>query len=157
MLPRALRITRLSPSVPYYDMENLVYISRPLTEIIKEATSLPRDGSVEYWIDEASKCVEKGKARKSEWNMGKSGNNKDSKDSNTNGKIVEDAFMNFTKAAVILRVKLPSLPEYDKLSEEKRRTIAFVSDPQFSLSPITFFSALVQNLFETPDILFTIS
>ncbi|KAF7978211.1 hypothetical protein HWV62_1196 [Athelia sp. TMB] len=119
-------------AVPHYDLDNLMYLSRPLRDIIKEATNLPRDGSVEHWIDEASKCVEKGKARKSEWKLGKNGDNKDSKDLRPKDKIVEDAFMNFAKAAVILRVKLPSLPEYDKLSEEKRQTVAFKLYEAFS-------------------------
>lgn len=93
--------------------ENQVIISRSLSELVQEAVAPlkepgPPDSDIHYWIQEANSSVERAKTLHA----------KGSKD---------ESFMNFAKAAVILRAKLPGLPGYAQLSIDRKHSIALVS------------------------------
>ncbi|KZP15493.1 hypothetical protein FIBSPDRAFT_82841 [Athelia psychrophila] len=90
--------------------ENQVIISRSLSELVQEAVAPlkepgPPDSDMHYWIQEANSSVERAKTLHA----------KGSKD---------ESFMNFAKAAVILRAKLPGLPGYAQLSIDRKHSIA---------------------------------
>ncbi|KZP14209.1 hypothetical protein FIBSPDRAFT_1048969, partial [Athelia psychrophila] len=98
--------------------ENQVIISRSLSELVQEAVAPlkepgPPDSDIHYWIQEANSSVERAKTLHA----------KGSKD---------ESFMNFAKAAVILRAKLPGLPGYAQLSIDRKHSIALTVYETFS-------------------------